>query len=154
MKSPKAFSLSLKNQNKPGFSLTARPLLPISQSRKRILYSGDSRMGIQNWSEEVILVNLATEPDMGDELQTVIDLVVEDKTQNVVVDFIDTDIITSSSIAKLLKLRKVLHDNGRTLVFSSVKPKTRSIFNVTGLESVFDFIDDQFIALASLQLVN
>ncbi|MHC4771597.1 MAG: STAS domain-containing protein, partial [Planctomycetota bacterium] len=94
------------------------------------------------------------EPDMGDELQTVIDLVVEDKTQNVVVDFIDTDIITSSSIAKLLKLRKVLHDNGRTLVFSSVKPKTRSIFNVTGLESVFDFIDDQFIALASLQLVN
>jgi anti-anti-sigma factor len=145
MKSPKAFSLSLKNQNKPGFSLTARPLLPISQSRKRILY---------NWSEEVILVNLATEPDMGDELQTVIDLVVEDKTQNVVVDFIDTDIITSSSIAKLLKLRKVLHDNGRTLVFSSVKPKTRSIFNVTGLESVFDFIDDQFIALASLQLVN
>ncbi|MHC4962059.1 MAG: STAS domain-containing protein [Planctomycetota bacterium] len=137
--------MSLKNQNKPGFSLTARPLLPISQSRKRILY---------NWSEEVILVNLATEPDMGDELQTVIDLVVEDKTQNVVVDFIDTDIITSSSIAKLLKLRKVLHDNGRTLVFSSVKPKTRSIFNVTGLESVFDFIDDQFIALASLQLVN
>jgi anti-anti-sigma factor len=154
MKSPKAFSLSVKNQNKPGFSLTTQPLLPISQSRKRILYSGDSRMGIQNWSEEVILVNLATEPDMGDELQTVIDLVVEDKTQNVVVDFIDTDIITSSSIAKLLKLRKVLHDNGRTLVFSSVKPKTRSIFNVTGLESVFDFIDDQFIALASLQLVN
>jgi anti-anti-sigma factor len=154
MKSPKAFSLSVKNQNQPVFSLTAGALPPIFQSRKRILYSGDSRMGIQNWSEEVILVNLATEPDMGDELQTVIDLVVEDKTQNVVVDFIDTDIITSSSIAKLLKLRKVLHDNGRTLVFSSVKPKTRSIFNVTGLESVFDFIDDQFIALASLQLVN
>ena len=111
-------------------------------------------MGIQNWSEDVILVNLATEPDMGDELQTVIDLVAEDATQNVVVDFVDTDIITSSSIAKLLKLRKVLHDNGRTLVFSSVQPKTRSIFNVTGLESVFDFMDDQFIALASLQLVN
>jgi len=111
-------------------------------------------MGIQNWSEDVILVNLATEPDMGDELQTVIDLVAEDATRDVVVDFVDTDIITSSSIAKLLKLRKVLHDNGRTLVFCSVSPKTRSIFNVTGLESVFDFMDDQFIALASLQLVN
>ena len=111
-------------------------------------------MGIQNWSEEVILVNLATEPDMGDELQTVIDLLEEDTARDVVVDFMDTDIITSSSIAKLLKLRKVLHDNGRTLVFSSVRPKTRSIFSVTGLESVFDFMDDQFIALASLQLVN
>ena len=111
-------------------------------------------MGIQNWSEDVILVNLATEPDMGDELQTVIDLVAENTTQDVVVDFADTDIITSSSIAKFLKLRKVLCDNGRTLVFCSVSPKTRSIFSVTGLESVFDFTDDQFIALASLQLAN
>jgi anti-anti-sigma factor len=111
-------------------------------------------MGIQNWSEDVILVNLATEPDMGDELQTVIDLVTDDQKQNVVVDFMDTDIITSSSIAKMLKLRKILHDNGRTLVFSSVKPKTRSIFHVTGLESVFEFMDDQFIALASLQMAN
>ena len=111
-------------------------------------------MGIQNWSEDVILVNLATEPDMGDELQTDIDLVTDDQKQNVVVDFMDTDIITSSSIAKMLKLRKILHDNGRTLVFSSVKPKTRSIFHVTGLESVFEFMDDQFIALASLQMAN
>jgi len=111
-------------------------------------------MGIQNWSENVILVNLAKEPDMGEELQTVIDVVSEDTAQSVVVDFSETDIVTSSSIAKLLKLRKVLHDNNQSLVFSSVKPKTRSIFNVTGLDSVFEFMDDAFIALASLQLVN
>ncbi|RKY12644.1 MAG: hypothetical protein DRP52_04440 [Planctomycetota bacterium] len=111
-------------------------------------------MGIQNWSEDVIVVNLATEPDMGDELQTVIGLVTENTMRDVVVDFADADIVTSSSIAKFLKLRKVLCDNGRTLVFCSVSPKTRSIFSVTGLESVFDFTDDQFIALASLQLVN
>lgn len=111
-------------------------------------------MGIQNWSENLILVNLAKEPDMGEELQTVIDLVTEDTTQDVVVDFADTDIITSSSIAKLLKLRKVLFDNGRRFVFSTVKPKTKSIFTVTGLDSVFEFMDDQFVALASMQLAN
>ena len=111
-------------------------------------------MGIQNWSENVVLVNLAKEPDMGEELQTVIDVVSENISQEVVVDFADTDIITSSSIAKLLKLRKVLHDNNQTLVLSSVRPKTRSIFDVTGLDNVFDFMDDSFIALASLQLVN
>ena len=111
-------------------------------------------MGIQNWSESVILVNLAKEPDMGEELQTVIDMINEDAELNVVVDFADVDIVTSSSIAKLLKLRKNLADNGRKLVFSSVIPKTRSIFNITGLDSVFEFVDDQFIALASLQLVN
>jgi len=111
-------------------------------------------MGIQNWSENVILVKLAKEPDMGEELQTVIDVISENRQQSVVVDFADADIITSSSIAKLLKLRKVLNDNNQTLVFCSVKPKTRSIFNVTGLDNVFDFMDDQFVALASLQLVN
>ena len=111
-------------------------------------------MGIQNWSEDVVLVNLANEPDMGDELQTVIGMVSEHDNLDVVVDFMDVDVVTSSSIAKLLKLRKVLSDNGRTLVLSSVGPKTRSIFAVTGLDNVFRFVDDQFIALASLQLVN
>ena len=111
-------------------------------------------MGIQNWSENVILVNLAKEPDMGEELQTVITMVTDNTENNVVVDFSDVDIVTSSSIAKLLKLRKVLHDNNQKLVFSSVQPKTRAIFNVTGLENVFEFVDDQFIALASLQIVN
>jgi anti-anti-sigma factor len=136
-----------------GFSLITPSSMPILRAETDLKFRRYF-MGIQNWSEEVILVNLTTEPDMGDELQTVIDLVEEDSAQNVVVDFMDADIVTSSSIAKLLKLRKVLHDNGRTLVFSSVKPQTRSIFHVTGLESVFDFMDDQFIALASLQMVN
>ena len=111
-------------------------------------------MGIQNWSENVLLVNLAKEPDMGEELLTAISVVTESSDLDVVVDFADTDIITSSSVAKLLKLRKVLYDNNRKLVFCSVRPKTKSIFTITGLDSVFEFVEDQFIALASLQLVN
>lgn len=111
-------------------------------------------MGIQNWSENLILVNLAKEPDMGEELQTVVDMVTQSAEQDVVVDFADADIITSSSIAKLLKLRKVVYDNGQKLILSTVQPKTKSIFSVTGLDNVFEFMDDQFIALASLQLVN
>ncbi|MHC5083232.1 MAG: STAS domain-containing protein [Planctomycetota bacterium] len=111
-------------------------------------------MGIQNWSDNVILVNLAKEPDMGEELQTVITMASDNTENNVVVDFADVDIVTSSSIAKLLKLRKVLQDNNQKLIFSTVQPKTRAIFNVTGLENVFEFVEDQFIALASLQIEN
>lgn len=111
-------------------------------------------MGIQNWSENLILVNLPKEPDMGEELQTVITLVTDNSELDVVVDFMDVDIVTSSSVAKLLKLRKVLYDNNRRLVLSTVRPKTKAIFNITGLDNVFEFVDDQFIALASLQLVN
>ncbi len=109
-------------------------------------------MGIQNWSESVILVNLATEPQLGEELEAVTSMVTTNGNVDVVVDFSDVDIITSSSIAKLLKLRKTLVDSQHKLVFASLSPQTLSVFKVTGLDTVFEFVDDQFLALASLQL--
>ena len=109
-------------------------------------------MGIQNWSETVILVNLAPEPYMGEELATVIAMAAEHPEKDVIIDFADVQIVTSSNIAKLLKLRKTLFDNDRRLVLSSVQPKTQTIFALTGLDSVFDFLDDQVVALASLQV--
>jgi len=109
-------------------------------------------MGIQNWSEEIILVNLAEEPQMGEELAIVIDTAGDRGNCDVVVDFADVDIVTSSSIAKLLKLRKTLVDCDKRLVFCSVSTKTKKIFTLTGLDNVFEFVDDQFVALAGLQL--
>jgi hypothetical protein len=35
-----------------------------------------------------------------------------------------------------------------------MKNQTRGILGVTGLESVFEYTDDKFLALAGLQLVN
>jgi anti-anti-sigma factor len=110
-------------------------------------------MGIQNWSEAIILVNLETEPQLGEELQTTIDMV-RRRNRDVVVDFSEVDILTSSSIAKLLKLRKALSDSDRRLVLSGVKARTRNIFSVTGLDVVFEFVEDQFLALAGLQMAD
>jgi len=111
-------------------------------------------MGIQNWSDNIILVNLAQEPQLGEELMTVTGMVKETQDADVVVDFADVSIITSSSIAKLLKLRKALLDSNHRLVLSSVSRRTYSVFAVTGLEGVFEFVEDQFLALAGLQLVG
>ena len=65
-------------------------------------------MGVQNWSDNIILVNLAPEPQTGEELQTAIEMVTDNGGFDVVVDFAQVGIITSSSIAKLLKLRKAV----------------------------------------------
>ncbi len=111
-------------------------------------------MGIQNWSDEVILVDLPQEPQMADELVAVTQMVRDRGDCDVVVDFSEVDIITSSSLSKLLKLRKLLGDCQHKLVFSSVAPATKGIFAITGLEEVFDFADDKFVALASLQIVK
>jgi anti-anti-sigma factor len=111
-------------------------------------------MGIQKWSDDIILVTLAEEPQMGDELRTVTDIVNRNGACNVVVDFSDVDIVTSSSIAKLLKLRKCLKDMGLKLVLSGMKPSTHGILVVTGLEGVFEYAQDKFLALAGLQLLS
>jgi anti-anti-sigma factor len=111
-------------------------------------------MGIQDWSDDVVLVDLPQEPNMGDELKNVTEIVRDRGNCDVVVDFSDVDIITSSSLSKLLKLRKLLADCGHRLIFCNVAPATKGIFTVTGLDGVFELADDKFVALASLQIVN
>jgi len=111
-------------------------------------------MGIQNWSEDIILVDLPQEPDMGEELKSVTEISRDRGDCDVVVDFSNVDIVTSSSLSKLLKLRKLLADCGHRLVFCNVAAATRGIFTVTGLDGIFELAEDKFVALASLQLIN
>jgi len=111
-------------------------------------------MGIQNWSENIILVDLPQEPEMSDELKCVIEIVRDRGDCDVVIDFSSVDIVTSSSLSKLLKLRKMLADCTHRLVFCSVAAVTRGIFTVTGLDGIFELADDKFVALAGLQMVS
>ena len=109
-------------------------------------------MSIERWSDNIVLVNLAKEPQLGEELQMVTAIIADEKDCDVVVDYSDVEILTSSSIAKMLKLRKVIKDAGRNLLLSAVSRRTREVFVVTGIDSVFEFVDDKTIALASMQL--
>ena len=111
-------------------------------------------MGIQNWSENIVLVDLPQEPQMVDELKTVTGIVRDRGDCDVVLDFSSVDIVTSSSLSKLLKLRKLLADCGHRLVFCGVAAATKGIFTITGLDGIFELVDDKFVALAGLQLVS
>ncbi len=111
-------------------------------------------MGIQDWSEKVILVNIEPEPDMCDELKAVTDIIRLRKDCSVVIDFSDADIVTSSSLAQFLRLQKILDDNNQQFVLCGMSQKTRGIFAVTGLDKVFEFVEDRFTALAGLQLTG
>jgi len=71
-----------------------------------------------------------------------------------VIDFANADIITSSSIAKMLKLRKELHAHNKQLIFCSVSSQTMNLFRVVALDTVFEIVENQFVALASLQMAT
>jgi len=111
-------------------------------------------MGIQNWSEYIVFVELPPEPQIADELETVAGIVRDRGDCDVIVDFSRVDIVTSSSLSKLLNLRKLLAGCEHRLVFCSVAPATRGIFAITGLDGIFEIVDDKFVALASVQIVG
>ena len=111
-------------------------------------------MGIQNWSENILLVDLPEEPQLGEELKTATKIVRDRGDCDVVLDFSNIDIVTSSSISKLLRLRKLLTDCQHKLIFCNVAAATKGIFTVTGLDGVFEMVDDKFVALAGLQVVH
>jgi hypothetical protein len=49
-------------------------------------------MGIQNWSEDIILIDLPQEPQTADELRTVTEIVCDRGDCDVVIDFSSVDI--------------------------------------------------------------
>jgi anti-anti-sigma factor len=111
-------------------------------------------MGIENWSEDTVLVELPPEPQIGDELKTIAEVVQDRCECDVILDFSRVDVLTSSSLSKLLRLRKLLAECGHRLVFCSVAPATKGILTVTGLDGVFELAEDKFAALATLQTVG
>jgi anti-anti-sigma factor len=111
-------------------------------------------MGIQSWSEDVILVNLPRELEEHNELQTVVAMVREKEDCNVVIDFSNVDIVGSTTFARLLELRQVVHDRGHKLVLCGVAPATKGVFTVARLDGLFDFVADRFAALATLQMIG
>jgi anti-sigma B factor antagonist len=109
-------------------------------------------MPIQNWSEDVLLVELADDPQFSDDMQAVLDAVEADGKHDVVLNFSNVTFLNSSNIAKLLKLRKlVVVNNHRKLRLCSVSTHVWGVFLVTGLDKIFEVYDDVAIGLASLQ---
>lgn len=107
-------------------------------------------MGIRDLTENVILSDVTPEPDLNEELKNVTETVRERGDCDVIIDFSKVDIVTSSSLSKLLKLRKLLMDCNRRLILCCVARATRAIFSVTALDNVFEIVADQFAATAAL----
>jgi len=106
-----------------------------------------------DWSDTIVMVELADEPALSDELTSVLErLEGADPSPHVVVNFARVTYLNSSNIAQLLKLRKVLAEAGRSLKLCSMSDEIWSVMLVTGLDKVFRFAPDPMTALAGLQL--
>jgi len=108
-------------------------------------------MGIDHQSHGILNVDLPPEPEIGPELEIVAEVVRSEGDCDVIVNFSGVDIVTSSSISKLLQLNKLLAELGHRLLLCNVASATESIFKVAGLDVVFEFAADEFAALAAIK---
>lgn len=110
---------------------------------------------LTDWSEDIVVVDLADDPQLSDELAAIIDRVAEaetDQVPHVVLNMGLVAYIKSSNLAQLLRLRKLLHEVGREMMLCSVDERVWSVMKVTGLDKLFAVAPDPMTALAGLQL--
>ena len=108
-------------------------------------------MSIQERSEGLVLVELPEEPTLNAELKKAMSYVRDTGDCDVILDCANVGMVTSSSLSLLLRLKVLQSDSRRRLLLCNVGKTAKHIFAVTGIEGLFEFVDDKLAALASLR---
>jgi anti-anti-sigma regulatory factor len=130
------------------------PIIRLKLALTTLFQMGEAEMGIQSLSEDVLLITLPEQPQQGDELETVNNMLSETVDRDVVIDFSKVEMLTSESICGLMILDKLLRGSGRRLVLCSLPSAIKQIFVRTGLLTVFQFADSEPDALAHVHSSN
>jgi len=109
-------------------------------------------MSFENWSENIVVVELQDGPTLADDLTAMLDRLEHSADVDVVISFSAVTYLNSSNIAKLLRLRKKIITNRRKLVLCNIGTSVWGLFLITGLDKVFEFADNVANALANIQL--
>ncbi|RMH23738.1 MAG: anti-sigma factor antagonist [Planctomycetota bacterium] len=105
------------------------------------------------WSDRIQIADLADEPELSNELQSLAEAAANSgPARDVVLNFGGVSYLNSSNIAQLLRLRATLGERGRRLRLCSVGDQVWSVMLLTGLDKVFVFAPDPATAIASLQI--
>lgn len=111
-------------------------------------------MPIQEWSQDIIIVDVSDEPAFSEEIETLFRRLDDDAQTgaDVILNMNAVTFVNSTNIAQLLRLRKKLLEAKRRLRICSVTDSVWTVLLITGLDSMFEFTDDVTTALASLQI--
>ncbi len=107
-------------------------------------------MPVVQWSDNVLVVHLGNDPQFTDDLHTL--ETHERSSANAVLDFSAVTFLNSSNLARLLKLRKLMHGSDRRFVLCAINTPIWGTFLTTGLDKVFQFSDDVTTSLATIQM--
>jgi anti-anti-sigma factor len=108
-------------------------------------------MPLENWSDSVVVVRLADNPGMTEDLDA-LDQATHQRKVHAVIDFTGVRMLNSSNLAKLIKIRRHMVARESRLVLCGTDDHVWGAFLVTNMDKLFDFSPDVTTALAMLQL--
>ena len=111
-------------------------------------------MGIEHLQDNLIIVDLPKEPEMGAELKAVVNWVRERCGCDVIIDFSKVDVVRSTSICQLLTLRQLLESSKHKIILYDVSELTKAIFKTTRLDTIFCFVDDKSAAFQEVEVAS
>jgi anti-anti-sigma regulatory factor len=107
---------------------------------------GDILMG-HDWSDNILIVKLPTEPHTSDELDAITRLVLDRPKSDLLVDIGAVEKPTYQTLYKLTELCSFLSDCGCFCVFYNVNETTKRVFNQYGYDSFFEIAGTSEIVL-------
>ena len=109
-------------------------------------------MTIQDWSDEIIMAELADDPELTDDLNALIERMEKDTKKDIVLNFSRVNFLNSSNISRILKLRKHVLDMKNRLCLCDIPVQVWGVFLLTGLDSIFEVAENTTSALTLLQI--
>jgi len=107
-------------------------------------------MPVQKWDDDTLVVHLIDAPVLSEDM-TEVNTRLDDLARDVVLDFSDVTLVTSSGISVLLRLRKRQIEAGRRLVLCAPRDTVWSVFLSTGIDTLFEFTGNVTQALTRIQ---
>jgi len=106
-------------------------------------------MPVEIRPDRVAVVSLVDEPKFANDFES-LESTKLDAPASIVLDFGTVRHINSSGIAALLRLRKRLIEEDGKLVLCRLSPQVSSVFQVTGLDRIFEFAPSADAAFPSV----
>jgi anti-anti-sigma factor len=106
-------------------------------------------MTLNQWDDNILILELLDEPDFSEDTDSLLLLLRDEneKISNVIIDLQNVFTLNSSNLGALIEIKKMLETKGKRMVICNISDSIWSTMLATGLDQVFEFIEDTTTAL-------
>ena len=108
-------------------------------------------MSLNQWNDDIVILELLDEPDFSEDTDVLLAKLRDGQNYpDVVIDLQKVSNLNSSNLGALIEIKKLLQTKDKRMIICNISDSIWSTMLATGLDQVFEFIENTMVALASL----